>query len=242
MPPLTTLTNISIMPPMSPPSSGTTYLEEEDVPIRPPSRNWPAPLHVEETPLPLPKEWSEAVVISGISGRYPESNNLTEFWEKLISGVELVSSDGRRWPVGECIILFYDDVKEKMCQSDYPFPSRHQLHQLHHLFRNFFPVFLSLLSLFPCLILLCKKIIYLLMSVTMLYTSLCQLQCCIPSHVSYNVTGVARGVKTPVIVVREGNNNERVKTTTESPITMIEGYHHEQTEPIFHIHNLQDWC
>lgn len=229
MPPLTTLTNISIMPPMSPPSSGTTYLEEEDVPIRPPSRNWPVPLHVEETPLPLPKEWSEDVVISGISGRYPESNNLTEFWEKLISGVELVSCDGRRWPVGECIILFYDDVKEKNVSVGLSFPFSSSTTSTTSLFsfQIFFPVFLSLLSLFSCLILLCKKIIYLLMSVTMLYTISCQLQCDRRCERSEN----------SLIVVREGNN-ERVKTTTKSPFSMIEGYHHEQTEPIFHIHNL----
>ena len=41
------------------------------------------------------------VVISGISGRYPESLNMREFWEKLLSGRELSSIDDRRWPVGE---------------------------------------------------------------------------------------------------------------------------------------------
>ena len=43
----------------------------------------------------------DAIVISGISGRYPESLNVHEFWEKLLSGRELSSIDDRRWPVGE---------------------------------------------------------------------------------------------------------------------------------------------
>ncbi|RWS05694.1 hypothetical protein B4U79_13263 [Dinothrombium tinctorium] len=40
------------------------------------------------------------IVISGIAGRYPESDDIYEFWEKLVNGVELNSSDARRWPVG----------------------------------------------------------------------------------------------------------------------------------------------
>lgn len=69
--------------------------------MRPPSRNWPIPSNVHASPLPQPKVWNEDIVISGISGRYPECSNLTEFWTKLTSGVELISCDGRRWPVGE---------------------------------------------------------------------------------------------------------------------------------------------
>ena len=52
----------------------------------PPRRNCPA---------------DEDIVISGISGRYPESDSLDEFWEKLLSGVELISCNDRRWPIGE---------------------------------------------------------------------------------------------------------------------------------------------
>ncbi|KAI1279514.1 Fatty acid synthase [Halotydeus destructor] len=40
------------------------------------------------------------IVISGISGRYPDCDSIAEFWEKLVSGVELSSVDDRRWPVG----------------------------------------------------------------------------------------------------------------------------------------------
>ena len=41
------------------------------------------------------------IVISGISGRYPESLNMHEFWNRLLSGTELSSIDNRRWPLGE---------------------------------------------------------------------------------------------------------------------------------------------
>lgn len=70
-------------------------------------RQWPIPAKIEEEPLPTPKEWPEGIVISGISGRYPESDNLEEFWDKLIQGVELISCDDRRWPVGESKLNFF---------------------------------------------------------------------------------------------------------------------------------------
>ena len=41
------------------------------------------------------------IVISGIAGRYPECDDLGEFWKSLLAGVELVSIDDRRWPVGK---------------------------------------------------------------------------------------------------------------------------------------------
>ncbi|XP_034563602.1 fatty acid synthase [Notolabrus celidotus] len=40
------------------------------------------------------------IVIAGISGRLPESNNLEEFWENLIGGVDMVTEDNRRWTPG----------------------------------------------------------------------------------------------------------------------------------------------
>jgi acyl transferase domain-containing protein len=46
------------------------------------------------------KPEADPIVISGISGRYPESANVEEFWNQLISGKELSSIDDRRWPVG----------------------------------------------------------------------------------------------------------------------------------------------
>uniref|UniRef100_A0A674MU67 Fatty acid synthase n=1 Tax=Takifugu rubripes TaxID=31033 RepID=A0A674MU67_TAKRU len=42
----------------------------------------------------------DEVVIAGISGRLPESNNLEEFWENLINGVDMVTEDDRRWKPG----------------------------------------------------------------------------------------------------------------------------------------------
>lgn len=38
------------------------------------------------------------IVISGISGRFPESNSIAEFRENLFSGVDMVNDDPRRWP------------------------------------------------------------------------------------------------------------------------------------------------
>lgn len=45
----------------------------------------------------------DAVVITGISGRFPESKNIQEFWDKLMAGKVMNSADDRRWPVGELI-------------------------------------------------------------------------------------------------------------------------------------------
>ncbi|XP_034049139.1 fatty acid synthase [Thalassophryne amazonica] len=42
----------------------------------------------------------EEVVIAGMSGRLPESDNLEEFWENLINGVDMVTEDNRRWTPG----------------------------------------------------------------------------------------------------------------------------------------------
>ena len=43
----------------------------------------------------------DEIVISGISGRYPESDNIKEFWENLMFSKEMVSIDDSRWPIGE---------------------------------------------------------------------------------------------------------------------------------------------
>ena len=51
------------------------------------------------------------IVITGIAGRYPDSDDLDQFWNHLLSGVELATIDDRRWPVGEstathsCLLL-----------------------------------------------------------------------------------------------------------------------------------------
>lgn len=41
---------------------------------------------------------AEDIVITGISGRLPESNSIEEFKTQLFEGVDLVSDDERRWP------------------------------------------------------------------------------------------------------------------------------------------------
>ena len=41
-----------------------------------------------------------AVVISGLSGRLPESNNIAMFREHLINGDDMISEDDRRWQPG----------------------------------------------------------------------------------------------------------------------------------------------
>lgn len=43
---------------------------------------------------------SEDIVITGISGRLPESSNIEEFKQQLFDGVDLVTDDERRWPSG----------------------------------------------------------------------------------------------------------------------------------------------
>jgi len=43
------------------------------------------------------------VVISGLSGRFPESDNIAEFREHLINGDDMTTEDDRRWQPGEPI-------------------------------------------------------------------------------------------------------------------------------------------
>lgn len=40
------------------------------------------------------------IVISGISGRLPECQNVEEFWNALFSGTNLLTEDDRRYPPG----------------------------------------------------------------------------------------------------------------------------------------------
>lgn len=43
----------------------------------------------------------EEVVISGVAGRFPESDNVTLFQENLFNKVDLVTNDARRWQLGK---------------------------------------------------------------------------------------------------------------------------------------------
>jgi len=49
----------------------------------------------------FPHSGNDEVVISGISGRLPESNSIAEFRENLFAGVDMVTNDDRRWPAGK---------------------------------------------------------------------------------------------------------------------------------------------
>ena len=52
-------------------------------------------------PRKLPKvQPGDEVVISGISGRFPESHNVKHLQENLLSKRDLITDDGRRWKLG----------------------------------------------------------------------------------------------------------------------------------------------
>ena len=43
---------------------------------------------------------ADEIVISGISCRLPESDNMQEFRDNLVNGVDMVTEDDRRWKPG----------------------------------------------------------------------------------------------------------------------------------------------
>jgi fatty acid synthase len=47
----------------------------------------------------------EDIVISGISGRFPESDNVDEFAKNLYNNVDMITEDDRRWPLGQLILI-----------------------------------------------------------------------------------------------------------------------------------------
>lgn len=48
-------------------------------------------------------EWKikEELVISGMSGRFPESNTIDEYSYNMYNGIDMVTEDERRWPFGK---------------------------------------------------------------------------------------------------------------------------------------------
>lgn len=50
------------------------------------------------------------VVVTGLSGRLPESDSIEEFAEQLFAGVDLVTGDGRRWAPGEHQFIYFHDL------------------------------------------------------------------------------------------------------------------------------------
>ena len=53
-----------------------------------------------------PTIMDEDIVISGMSGRFPESDSTDEFAHNLYNGVDMITSDNRRWPTGKTKINF----------------------------------------------------------------------------------------------------------------------------------------
>lgn len=51
----------------------------------------------------LKRKWfvKEHVVISGISGRYPKSDNVEQFKENLFNKVDMITDANDRYPAGE---------------------------------------------------------------------------------------------------------------------------------------------
>ena len=44
---------------------------------------------------------NDDIVIAGVSGRFPECDNVEEFMNKLYDGVDMVVENDRRWPIGK---------------------------------------------------------------------------------------------------------------------------------------------
>ena len=42
----------------------------------------------------------DEIVISGMSGRFPESDSIDEFADNLFNHVDMITEDDRRWPIG----------------------------------------------------------------------------------------------------------------------------------------------
>lgn len=49
----------------------------------------------------------DEVVITGLSGRLPESDNIMEFRQHLIDNEDMVTENDRRWDVGELLLLLF---------------------------------------------------------------------------------------------------------------------------------------
>ena len=54
-------------------------------------------------------QFGEDVVISGVSGRLPESDNIAEFKSHLVNKEDMITADDRRWPPGwlrkQCYVI-----------------------------------------------------------------------------------------------------------------------------------------
>ena len=52
---------------------------------------------------------SDPIVISGLAGRFPMSNNINEFADNLFNNIDMVTDDvnEERWPKGTSYIILY---------------------------------------------------------------------------------------------------------------------------------------
>lgn len=48
----------------------------------------------------------EEIVISGIAGRYPESDNIYDLGQNLLAKKDMITEDDRRWKCGTNFIFF----------------------------------------------------------------------------------------------------------------------------------------
>lgn len=42
----------------------------------------------------------DEIFITGMSGRFPNADNVAEYWENLCNKVDCITEEGRRWPPG----------------------------------------------------------------------------------------------------------------------------------------------
>lgn len=47
----------------------------------------------------------DEIFITGMSGRFPNSENVNEYWEKLCDKVDFITEEGDRWIPGICLLL-----------------------------------------------------------------------------------------------------------------------------------------
>ncbi len=51
---------------------------------------------------------NESIVISGISGRFPESDSVDELAKNLFGHIDMAVVDDRRWNIGKKLKFLYD--------------------------------------------------------------------------------------------------------------------------------------
>ena len=60
-------------------------------------------------PSPSTKGYHGNVVISGISCRLPDSDNMEEFRYNLINNIDMVTSEPRRWKTGKHVVTNHQE-------------------------------------------------------------------------------------------------------------------------------------